>query len=232
LPRKSNIPPLCSADRGIGLKAERGREISIILSLILLAVGVFITILSLLFEIKPGDGKEFRASVRMIGVAFIIIAVVILVLVTSSHKGRVPRMFGFRELVIMLGCWLLFTGLFQILYHAMFYFRDFTDVLRFFERIALWDPMSLVLVIVGTLIAVLGLRMPIRAPGEEVKSDLRSMTTGFALTYVGIGVVMTLPLLYMVGLPFLLTGILVICANLGRRIRKGRNREDPWSEYH
>lgn len=215
---------------------ERVREVAITLSLILLAMGIYLVIVITIFGIGAHSGSEYRASVRLIGFAFIVIATVTLALVTSSDKGRVPREFGFRELLITLGSLILLSGLFWMLFLAVWYFRDFTDVFRFVGHLVLGAPGSLVLMIAGIVLTTYGLRQSIGAPGREVRPDIRAMTTGLALTFVGIGLIIFLPpwrmgypphfVLSMVGPTLVIIGTLIVLTILRRRIRR-----DAWSEY-
>lgn len=224
------------------MRTEKVREAFIILSVILLAVGIYLLIFATVFSIGAHSGGSYRSSLYVVGLVLIAVCTITLALVTSSARGRVPRDFGFRELLMTLGIFFLLMGLAWMVFLAVWYFRDFTDVFRFLGHFVLWAPMSLVMMMIGIVLTIYGLTLPIGAPSGEgrpdngmVRFNLRALTVGLAMAFVGIGLIIFMPpwlwgypphfVLSMMGPTLHIIGILVLLMNLRRR-----SRRDPWSE--
>ncbi|MCK4366865.1 MAG: hypothetical protein KAW84_02825 [Thermoplasmata archaeon] len=193
------------------------REVSVILTLVLFALGVYLLTLDML-QLMLGRWT----ATWYVGPVLILVSFILFVTVTFLLRQRAPRKFTSRELIITVGVLLLSTGLFWI----SAYYMLTGNVLQFMTERYDYFPHSLALIVAGFVIASIGLLRPITISDEKVRSDMGVMITGLALIHVGVVLSIlwlpqtrSLPLfLTAIGPILTLIGVLVVSGNtLSRR---------------
>jgi len=193
------------------------REVSVILTLVLLALGIYLLTLDVL-QLMMGRWT----ATWYVGPVLILVSFILLVTVTFLWRQRAPRRFTSRELIITVGVLLFSTGLFWI----SAYYMLTGNVLQFMTERYDYFPHSLALIVAGFVIASIGLLRPITISDEKVRSDMGVMITGLALIHVGVVLsILWLPLtrslplfLTAIGPILTLIGVLVVSGNtLSRR---------------
>ncbi|MCK4454763.1 MAG: hypothetical protein KAU99_00285 [Thermoplasmata archaeon] len=193
------------------------REVSVILTLVLFALGVYLLTLDML-QLMLGRWT----ATWYVGPVLILVSFILFVTVTFLLRQRAPRKFTSRELIITVGVLLLSTGLFWI---SAYYMLTGNALQYMMERYD-YFPHSLALIVAGFVIASIGLLRPITISDEKVRSDMGVMITGLALIHVGVVLSIlwlpqtrSLPLfLTAIGPILTLIGVLVVSGNtLSRR---------------
>ncbi len=187
------------------------REVSVILTLVLFSLGVYLLTLDML-QLMLGRWT----ATWYVGPVLILVSFILFVTVTFLWRERAPRKFTSRELIITVGVLLFSTGLFWI----SAYYMLTGNVLQFMTERYDYFPHSLALIVAGSVVAAVGLIRPIIMPEERVRSDMGVMIAGLVLVHSGVVfTILWLPLMRsirlgaVIGPILMLIGVLVVSWN-------------------